>query len=112
MICSQNTINGARQSVRSFMDPEDLYLLDDFKANAEAVREAISRSNPGIIVDDMPYVTEVARDTMLDLYGEYQGIFDMYEEKRVSARCRLSSGSSPQDRDSQKPFRLRSRTGA
>ena len=85
VICSQNTINGARQSVRSFMDPEDLYLLDDFKANAEAVREAISRSNPGIIVDDMPYVTEVARDTMLDLYGEYQGIFDMYEEKRVSA---------------------------
>lgn len=85
VICTQNTMNGTKQSVRSFMNPEDLYLLDNFRNNAEAVREAIVRANPGIIVDDMPYVMEVARDSMLDLYSEYQGIFEMYDENHVTA---------------------------
>ena len=76
VICTENTINGKKQSVRSFLDPEFHYLLNDFKANAEKIREIITVTNPGILVDDMPYVLEVARDSLLDLPSEYEGIFE------------------------------------
>ncbi len=84
VICTENTINGKKQSVRSFLDPEFHYLLNDFKANAEKIREIITVTNPGILVDDMPYVLEVARDSLLDLPSEYEGIFAMYDEERVT----------------------------
>ena len=41
VICSQYTINGKVQSVRSFMTPEDLPLLQNFAQNAEEIRNAI-----------------------------------------------------------------------
>lgn len=92
VICSQYTINGKVQSVRSFMDPEDLPLLQNFAQNAEEIRNAIARANPGIIIDDMPYMLEIARDSLLDLEEEYEGIFAMYANNEVTAPLRAFFG--------------------
>ena len=81
-------MSGVRQSVRRFPDPEDLGLLEDFKANAEKIRELITVGNPGIWVDDMPYLIQIARDTPVNLHAEYDGIMKMYasgDENDVTA---------------------------
>ena len=78
VICSEFTVNSVRQSVRRFLDPEDLVLLEDFKANAEKIRELITLGNPGIRVDDMPYLIQIARDIPINLHAEYDGILKMY----------------------------------
>lgn len=93
VICTQQEVGGFRQSVRSFMDPSDLHLLENFRENAERIREAIAQYNPGILIDDMPYLLETARDFMIDLAGEYDGIFGMYNENNVTAPIQAFFGA-------------------
>ncbi|MBQ9424670.1 MAG: AAA family ATPase [Erysipelotrichaceae bacterium] len=78
-ICSEFTIDGEKQSIRQFIDAEDLHLLNDFKNNAEKIREIISQNNQNVYVDDMPYLIEIARNPLIDLNYEYNGILDMYQ---------------------------------
>ncbi len=80
-ICSEFTIDGTKQSVRQFLDAEDLDLLEDFKANAETIRDLITRNNPEVRVDDMPYLIEIGRNPLIDLNYEYNGILDMYQDQ-------------------------------
>lgn len=78
-ICSEFTVDGEKQSIRQYIDAEDLYLLEDFKTNAEKIRDVISQNNQNVIVDDMPYLIEITRNPLLDLNSEYNGILDMYQ---------------------------------
>ena len=78
-ICSEFTVDGEKQSVRQFLDAEDLYLLDDFSNNAEKIRNVISENNPDVFVDDLPYLIEIGRNPLLDLNQEYDGILKMYQ---------------------------------
>lgn len=79
VICKEFTINGSKQSIRQFLDADDLWLLEDLSNNLEAIRERITKFNPSIRgVDDMPYLLAIGRDWQVDLEGEYKGILDMY----------------------------------
>lgn len=78
-ICKEFTVEGEKQSIRQFIDAEDLELLDNFKENAETIRDLITNNNPENIVDDMPYLVEISRNPMLDLDQEYDGIIKMYQ---------------------------------
>ncbi len=79
VICSEFTVDGEKQSVRQFIDAEDLYLLNDFSKNAETIRDLISENDPNCIVDDLPYLIEIGRNPIIDLDQEYDGILKMYQ---------------------------------
>lgn len=79
-ICMEFTIDGTKQSIRQFLDEEDYNLIDDFEKNQEIIKDRITYSNPGIIVDDMPYIIAIGFDIILDLENEYESIINMYRE--------------------------------
>ncbi|MCR4854555.1 MAG: DUF2726 domain-containing protein [Erysipelotrichaceae bacterium] len=78
-ICTEFTIDSERQSVRQFIGEEDVHLLNEFSINAEKIRNIISENNPEVIVDDMPYLIEIGRNSILNLDQEYDGIVKMYQ---------------------------------
>ncbi len=79
VVCSEFSIDGEKQSIRQFIDAEDLYLLEFFYKNAETIRNIISNNNPEVLVDDMPYLIEIGRQPIIDLDSEYDGILKMYQ---------------------------------
>lgn len=80
-ICREFTIDGEKQSIRRFLPEEYGYLLDDFDANQEEIKDRITSANPQIKgVDDMPYLLTLSRDLVLDLDQEYGAILEMYQE--------------------------------
>lgn len=80
VVCKEFTINGAKQSIRQFLDPGDGYLLEDFAANRERIKDRITAyAAPRAGVDDMPYLIAIGRDRLLDLNREYAGALAMYQ---------------------------------
>ncbi len=57
-ICKECTIDGSKQSIRAFLDADDLELLDDFDNNCEGIKDRIIENNPNMSggVDDNPYL--------------------------------------------------------
>lgn len=84
VICSEFTINGTRQSIRQYLDADDIHLLNNFKRNAEKIRNAIAENNPNVRIDDMPYLIQVSRDSLISLDSEYSGILKMYASDNVT----------------------------
>lgn len=84
-ICKEFTVDGLKISAHYFLDADEIRLLDDFKANAEQIKDLIAKNNPESgCVDDLPYVMALSRDFALDLEAEYAAIIDMYENGGVS----------------------------
>ena len=83
-ICTEFSIDGNKQSIRQFLDAEDLILLNNFNDNAEMIRDIIARNNPNVSVDDMPYLIEIGKDHLIDLDKEYDGILQMYQSDNHS----------------------------
>ena len=70
-----------QQSIRRFLDDDDLYLLDRFDENREVVKDRIAqRLGNGELVDDEPHVIAIARDTAINLAPEYDAICEMFEQ--------------------------------
>lgn len=68
----------ATQSIRYYLDAEDLDLLDDFAKNQERIKDLITLQNPELGgVNDMPYLVVIGRDCITDLDNEYNGILDL-----------------------------------
>ncbi len=104
-VCTEFTINGTKQSVRRFLDAEDYGLLEDFMANAERIKDRITRSNPQIQgVDDMPYLIAIGREILLDLHKEYEAIHNMYEEDAVTYPVRAFFGDMLKQADRRKNY--------
>lgn len=86
----------ASQSIRSFLDGEDLDLLDDVEQNLETIKDKITRQNPELGgVDDMPYLVAIGRDCLTDLQSQYNGILALYQgdaEKNVPVPIRAFFG--------------------
>lgn len=81
VVCTEFTVNGARESIRRYLDGEDYGLLQDFEANQELIKDAITRvGRKGLGVDDMPYVIGLGMDIALDLRREYHAILEMYQK--------------------------------
>jgi superfamily I DNA and/or RNA helicase len=62
------------------LDEEDYHLLDDFEKNQEIIKDKITRSNPKVSVDDMPYIIAMGYDILINLDKEYEAIIEMYRE--------------------------------
>lgn len=104
-ICTEFTIEGSRQSIRSFLDADDYNLLDDFEKNAEQIKDRITESNKNIKgVDDMPYLIAIGRDIMLDLYKEYKAVSGMFQKNEVTAPIQAFFGSLVQEPPSRKVY--------
>lgn len=92
-ICREFTVNGQKQSIRKFLDEEDLVLLENFMGNLEEIKDRITRSNRHVQgVDDMPYLIAVGSDVMLDLEHEYSAIMNMYESGKITEPVRAFFG--------------------
>lgn len=87
------TIDGNKQSIRQFLDADDYYLLDNFAANLEVIKDCITKSNPAINgVDDMPYFLCIENNPIIDLTIEYASIITSYEDKTVTTPIKAFFG--------------------
>lgn len=84
-VCREFTIDGEKQSIRQFLDVDEYDLLNDFKKNAEQIKDCITKNNRQIQgVDDMPYLIAIGMDFPLDLNKEYGAILGMYHEDNAT----------------------------
>ena len=91
--CKEFTINGEKVSIRQFLDPGEIGLLDEPEQNLEKIKDALTLTNPEMQgVDDMPYVIAIGMDIILDLEQEYAAILDMYQNDAVTAPIRAFFG--------------------
>ena len=91
--CREFTLSGEKVSIRQFLDPGDLYLLDEPTDYMEEIKDAITYCNPNLKgVDDMPYVIAVETNPIIDLDHEYSAILNMYAQDAVSAPIRAFFG--------------------
>lgn len=81
-ICTEYTIDGAKESARKFLDADDFELLNDFEKNQEKIKDCITGSSASVNVDDMPYIIGLGMDIVIDLHKEYQAILDMYADSQ------------------------------
>ncbi len=92
-ICKEFTIDGSVQSIRKFLDADDYYLLEDYVANQEKIKDCIARSNADIYgVDDMPYFICIEKNPIIDLTTEYNAIINEYSEGTVSTPIKAFFG--------------------
>lgn len=104
-VCTEFTINGTKQSIRKFLDADDYELLNDFKENAEIIKDRITSSNNHIKgVDDMPYLIAIGRDIVIDLHGEYKAVDEMFQKGEETAPIRAFFGNLVQEPASRKVF--------
>ena len=92
-ICKEFTIDGSVQSIRKFLDADDYYLLEDYVANQEKIKDCIARSNADIYgVDDMPYFICIEKNPIIVLTTEYNAIINEYSEGTVSTPIKAFFG--------------------
>lgn len=71
--------------ITDYLDPAEMYLLDDVEANLEAIKDSITDYSKEVCgVDDMPYILAIDHDFIVDLEQEYQGIHKMYVSGKVT----------------------------
>lgn len=91
--CREFSMNGETVSIRQFLDPSEMDLLDNPYTNLEAIKDHITWNNPHLRgVDDMPYVIAIGMESILDLEQEYSAIMDMYQCGKVTAPIRAFFG--------------------
>lgn len=104
-ICTEYTLNGTKQSVRSFLDAEEYDLLKDFEENQEKIKDCVTRHNGQALgVDDMPYIVGLGIDIILDLHKEYKAIIEMYHENTVTVPIRAFFGDLLKRPDRRKEY--------
>ena len=80
-ICTEFTIDGAKESIRRYLDADEYDLLLEFENNAEKIKDSIQRKQ--VVVDDMPYFIGLGMNVILDLRKEYKAIVNMYQNENV-----------------------------
>ncbi len=92
-ICTEFTVAGVKESIRRYLDAEDYELLQDFEANQEKIKDAVTRYHCRIQgVDDMPYVIGLGMDPVVDLHREYNAVLEMYQKEEVPVPIRAFFG--------------------
>lgn len=92
-VCMEFTIDGAKESIRRFLDGGDYELLRDFEGNQERIKDALSKmAARGQAVDDLPYIIGLGIDIPLDLHREYSGILEMYQRGEVTVPVKAFFG--------------------
>lgn len=85
VICREFSIEGTyKESIQSYLDAEYFYLLDNYSANQELIKDKIMDAiGSGASIDDMPYIIAIAKDHPMDLEHEYNGILSLYESNEL-----------------------------
>lgn len=87
-ICVNKKFDRAR--IERYIYEDELYLVDDFKTNAEKIKNVITQNliyknlQKECFVDDTPKFICIKRTTMIKLEDEYNAILEMYETNNVS----------------------------
>lgn len=87
-ICVNKKFDRAR--IERYIYEDELYLVDDFKTNAEKIKNVITQNliyknlQKECFVDDTPKFICIKRTTMIKLEDEYNTILEMYETNNVS----------------------------
>lgn len=109
-ICKEFTVDGTnKMTIRKFLDADDFYLLENFTANQEMIKDRITVSGNGkVSVDDMPYVIAIGMNCHVDLQKEYAAIIDMYEQDNVTTPIKAFFGdiTTPSRRRKDYPIAL------
>ncbi len=106
-ICTDFLVDGSQsESIRKYLDADDYDLLHDFKQNQEIIKDCITRSNPGIKVDDIPHIIGIGRNINLDLHTEYKSIYEQYEEGHVTIPIQAFFGNLLAKPDRRKAYPL------
>lgn len=83
-VCTEFTVDGTKENIRKYLDAEDYELLQDFEANQEQIKDAVTRSAQGhrnLSVDDMPYVIGLGMNIPLDLHKEYGAVLELFQRE-------------------------------
>ncbi len=86
-ICSRFKVgNVYEESVRRFLDADDLYLLEDFDLHQEEIKDAVMQNiqTPKETVDDMPYIIPLSRDLPVNIEADYSFIKAQIENETAS----------------------------
>lgn len=106
-ICREFTIDGEKQSIRKFLDAEDLLLLDNLESNLEIVKDRIMLHSPyESIVDDNPYILTLGQDVLLDLNQEYAAITELYAKGSPSVPIKAFFGDLTRRPERRKEYPL------
>lgn len=92
-----------RQSITNFLDNDDITLLGDFEANAEAIKDAVMqgiKNRKGYSVDDLPYFLCIQRNINADLEKEYEAIAAMYARNEPTVPIQAFFGELYAERQS------------
>ena len=112
-VCKEFTVDGTTKlSIRRFLDADDFYLLNDFTAYQEVIKDRITEQGGGRVkVDDMPYVLAIGMDYHVDLNKEYASIVEMYEKGNATTPIKAFFGdvTSPSRRRKDYPIALLNR---
>lgn len=92
-VCYEFTVDGERQSIRRFLQPEDYGLLEAFAYHQEEIKDRITAGNPWLAgVDDRPYLIALGMDCKVDLEREYGAVVSQFERGEVSYPIRAFFG--------------------
>lgn len=86
-ICKRFKVGKEKElSIAQFLDFDDFYLLEDFEANAEKIKDAVSKSihYPHEKVDDLPYLIPLSRDVAANLRTEFNFIKKQLENETAA----------------------------
>lgn len=92
-VCTEFTLDGAKENIRKYLDAEEYELLDDFERNQEKIKDCVTKHRGRITgVDDMPYIIGLGMEVALDLHREYQAVMNMYNEGNTTVPIRAFFG--------------------
>lgn len=95
-ICERFRVgNGKGESIRKYLDADDFFMLNDFKSNAEKIKDTVSKSIifPKEKVDDRPYIIPLSRDVAADLRGEFSYIKQQMENGNAAEPLKAFFGN-------------------
>lgn len=84
--------DGKIESIRRFLEPCELYLLNDFDKNLQKIENIIQEKISKEKIDDRPYFLYLQRNVQVNLEKEYEAILTMYETDDISVPIRAFFG--------------------
>ena len=77
-LCREFTIDGDRESIERYLNPDEYGLLDDVIGNLETLNDIIEKC--GARVDNRPYFLAVETAYIAELPTQYAGIIKLYDD--------------------------------
>lgn len=89
VVCEEFTVDGQQLAIRRFIGEENMYLLDDYEANEEKIKEIIAED---FALDDSPYFMEILREFSYIPEADYRFILRSMSEDKATFPIRAFFG--------------------